>query len=439
MSSELLINATLLDLRAPGVASADLRVDGGLIVARAPALAPREGEPITDLQDRLVMPGLVCAHGHLYSTLSRGMPPPRRTPRNFVEILEEVWWRLDRALDLETVYLSALVGALDAVRAGTTCLIDHHASPGAIAGSLGEVGRALGEVGLRGVLCYEITDRDGMRERDAGLEETEAFLAAGQGPLLRGMVGGHAGFTLGRESLEAIGDLARRHGTGVHIHVAEDRADVEDARSRHGRDLVGRLADAGCLGPKTILAHATHLAGAEIDLARAHGSWLVHNARSNMNNRVGYAPVAAFGERSALGTDGIGADMFEELRGAYFKAQDAGASLGPADMLGLQDGGARLASELFGMPLGVLAEGGPADLVVLDHQPPTPLHAGNLAGHLIFGLSSGMVESVMVGGRWVLRDRKFPGLDAAEISRRASQAAGRLWERMALVGQHRHP
>jgi len=433
LATQLLRNATLVDLRAARVERADLRIEGGRIAERGPGLVPRNGEEVVNLFDRLVMPGLVNAHGHLYSALARGMPGPRRAPRDFVEILEQVWWRLDRALDPESIYLSAMIGALDAIRAGTTCLIDHHASPAAIPGSLATVGRALGEAGLRGVLCYEVTDRGGLKERDEGLAETAEFLSSGTGPLLRGLVGAHAGFTLSQESMHKIGDLAGLHEVGVHIHVAEDRADVENARKRHGMEPIERLAEAGCLTRRSLLAHGTHLSRDQLALAREHGAWLIHNARSNMNNRVGYAPVAEFGKRAALGTDGLGSDMFEEARTAYFKAQDGGAGLAPADVLALLDGGARLASELFGEPIGALEPGAAADLVVLDHQPPTPLDGGNLAGHLIFGLSSGMVESVMIGGRWVLRERRFPDLDVGAVASRARVAAAELWQRMERV------
>ena len=149
------------------------------------------------------MPGMVCAHTHLYSALARGMPAPPRAPLNFTEILELIWWRLDLALDEETIYWSAMAGALDAARAGATCLVDHHASPSHIIGSLNIVREAIEKVGLRGVLCYEVTDRGGEQKRDEGLEENRAFLesiktsqASGSGSLFRGMVGAHASFTL---------------------------------------------------------------------------------------------------------------------------------------------------------------------------------------------------------------------------------------------------
>lgn len=433
MSSELLRNATLVELNPPRVEAGDLRVRNGRIAERGKHLPVIEGEAVVDLAGRVVMPGLVCGHTHFYSALARGMPAPRKAPRNFVEILEQVWWRLDRALDPDLVYLSALIGAIDAIRAGATCVVDHHSSPSAIGGSLGAISRALGTVGLRGVLCYEITDRGGPGDRDRGLEESRAFLSEDPGELVRGMVGAHASFTLGDESLRAIGDLAGEFGVGVHIHTAEDLADMDDARTRYGRSVVERLAAAGCLGPRSILAHGTHLTAEDLGLVRDSQTWLVHNPRSNMNNRVGYAPVAEFGPRAALGTDGIGADMLEEAKFAFFKGQDAGAQLSGNQVLGLLSGGASLAGEAFGLPLGKLDVGAAADLVVMDYRPPTPLTADNLAGHVLFGMSSHHVHCVMIAGMWVMLGRQFPGVDLDDVAARAREAATRLWTRMQAV------
>ncbi len=433
--SQLLRGALLVDLASRGIEAADLRIQDGRIAARGPGLEPLPGESVVDLSGRLILPGMVNAHTHLYSALSRGMPGPARPPRDFLEILELVWWRLDRALDEEQIYLSALVGALDAVRAGTTTIVDHHASPASISGSLTRIDEALETVGIRRVLCYEVTDRGGPAEREAGLAESAAFLQRPRQPLSRGLVGAHASFTLAEETLEAIGTLARTTGSGVHIHVAEDAYDVTHARHRHGRAIMERLRDAGCLSGRTILAHGVHLEDRDLAVAMEHRCLLVHNPRSNLNNRVGYAPVFApvggLEPRWALGTDGIGSDMFAEARFAYFKAQEAGRGASPDAVLDLLATGAHLAGSLFELPIGALAVGSEADLAVLDYDPPTPLSPANLGGHLIFGISSGAVESVMVAGRWIMWERRFGGLDVRAIQARAREAAARLWGDLA--------
>jgi len=333
--SYLFKSATLVTLDPPAVSRGDLRVEGGLVVDCGDQLEAQPDDEVIDLNGKQLMPGMVNSHTHLYSALSRGMPAPPRTPANFTDILELIWWRLDRALDEETIYWSAMAGAMDAARAGTTCLFDHHSSPSNLVGSLQIVRQAIEKVGLRAVLCYEVTDRGSDRERDHGVGENRAFLrwarhatahASEMSPaLFRAMVGAHASFTLSDESLEACSAVMKEFDAGLHIHVAEDRCDVDDAQSRFRMGVVERLAKHGALNRRSILAHGIHLSDADIAIAREAGVWFAHNPRSNMNNQVGYAPVAKFGDRVVLGTDGIGADMFEESKFAFFKGRDLGA------------------------------------------------------------------------------------------------------------------
>lgn len=431
--SYLFKSALLVNLDPPRVESGDLRVAAGRVTERGFELEAREDEEVLELDGKLVMPGMVCAHTHLYSTLARGMPAPPRTPTNFKEILELVWWRLDRALDEESIYWSAMAGALEAARVGTTCLFDHHASPSHITGSLQIVREAIEKVGLRAVLCYEVTDRGGPDERDRGLEENRSFLNWTKQPgssspnLFRGLVGAHASFTLVDESLTACAALMREFNAGLHIHAAEDTCDVQDAREKYGLGVVERLEKHGALNDQTILAHGVHLSDEDIEIAREAGVWFAHNPRSNMNNQVGYAPVEKFGERVVLGTDGIGADMFEETRFAFFKSRDEGLSFGADSWLGVLANNQRLASQAFADDFNSLAAGAPADLIVLDYQSPTPITSENLAWHFAFGINSLAVESVMVNGRFVIRDGVHALDDVDEQSRKASE---KLWARM---------
>lgn len=419
----LLRGATLLDLDPPGVEGADLRIEDGRITGRG-ALDRRPGEAVEDLAGAWVLPGLVCAHTHLYSALACGMPVPAEPPRDFPDLLRKVWWRLDRALDAESIEVSALVGGVAALRAGVTTLVDHHASPECIGGSLERIDSALGELGLRRVLCYEVTDRNGREGARAGLAAHERLLGQDGGGMRAVMVGAHANFTLSDETLGACVGLAKQAGVGLHLHLAEA---PEDARLSGG-PLVDRLERLGALLPGSLFAHCVHLSRDELDRIAAAGGWVSHQPRSNMNNAVGHAPLRHFGRNTALGTDGIGADMLAELQAGFFRANEAGDGWSPARWTEALAAGARFASERLGVALGRLAPGYAADLVVLDPPPGPPLV--DLPAALVFRLSAAAVRHVMVAGTWRLRDRQPVGVDVVALGRRAERVARELWERM---------
>jgi cytosine/adenosine deaminase-related metal-dependent hydrolase len=250
------------------------------------------------------------------------------------------------------------------------------------------------------------------------------------------MVGAHASFTLSEETLGACVEVARDAGAGIHVHVAEDAADERDSIARFGRRVVHRLVDAGAVDDRSLLAHCIHVDREELDTIRSLGAASVHNPRSNMSNAVGYAPVQEF-DRLCLGTDGIGGDMFAESQAAFWRAHEAGAAGGPEWVLQRMAESARFAGAAFGEPLlGMLEPGAPADLVVLDYTPPTPLTAENLAGHWAFGLSARMVRDVMVAGEWSVLDRRLVRVDQRELAARSAEHADRLWRRMADIDPH---
>ena len=372
----------------------------------------------------MILPGFVCAHTHLYSSLARGMPPPSVTPRNFVEILEQVWWKLDRALDPEAVELSALVGAIEAARAGCTTLIDHHASPGrrgaAVDGSLDLVAGAIAKVGLRGVVAYEVTDRNGPDEARAGVRENDRFLARVRSEppqLIRAMVGAHAAFTLTDGTAEAVAEVARRHKVGVHIHVAEDAIDAH----KDGWSTVAWLDARGLLDARALLAHCVHVSDADATRIAAAGAHVVHNARSNANNAVGYARPGRFGAQLLLGTDGIDADMRAEAQAAFFAARDHGD--GGLDVAAALGRNSRFAAALFDCDdLG--------DTIKLDYRAPTPISAENFGGHLLFGLRAATVRDVSVDGRAVMRDGVMLNVDEERVYAIAREVAAKLWSRL---------
>lgn len=420
-------------LDPPEVVTTDVVLAGDRVAAVGPAPA---GATRRDCTGTLILPGNVCAHHHLYSALSRGMPYHLAPPVTFTQILQRVWWRLDRALDEQAIRASALRGGLDALRAGTTTIIDHHASPHAIDGSLDIIADALAEVGVRSVLCYEVTDRDGLERAAAGIAENRRFLARSYA-LARGMVGAHASFTLSDDTLAALVAAARHGGVGVHIHVAEDAADQVDAEARWGRRVVERLEDAGVLTDRALLAHCVHVDPTEVQLIAGEGATVVCNPRSNMNNSVGHSPFNQIIDGIALGTDGIGGDLFAESQAGYFRAREADAGTPGYWPLARLTGGTRLAGRIHCEPdLGTIRPGAPADLVVLEYPTPTPVTSDNLAGHWAFGLAAAQVRDVYVAGERVVEDRRSTRLDEGEVAAEGRSEAERLWARMEAIPAH---
>jgi cytosine/adenosine deaminase-related metal-dependent hydrolase len=335
--------------------------------------------------------GLVCAHHHLYSTLARGMPAPAEAPTCFPEILDRVWWRLDAALDLELVRWSALLGAVEALEAGTTAIVDHHASPSAIDGSLDVIAAACAEVGVRVVCCYEVTDRHGPAGAKAGLAENERFLRAGG----RGMVGAHACLTLGDDTLAAVAGLAADVGVGVHVHVGEDATDAgaADRLRPHATD-------------DWLLAHCVHV---EPPLRGT----IAHNPRSNMNNGVGYARPArwaAAGNRVVLGTDGIGAAMLDEVGLAYVAQRAGDVTATPLDAWSWLQAGAGLVPEVL------------ADEVTWSADRADPWYLAFTPGV--------RAERVVVDGEVVVEGGRCTRVDSEQIRARAWEEAQRLWSRL---------
>lgn len=418
--------ATLIELEPASVTRGELRIDGGQIVDRGERLEPQQGDEVIDLSGKLVMPGLVSAHQHLYTSLTRGMPPPAVPPESYAEMIEQQWWKLDQSLDLDAVHAAAVVGSLDALSAGTTTLVDQHASSKAVAGSLTRVARGMNEVGLRGVLSYEVTDRYGNLGREEALEENASFIKKAQGRF-RGMIGAHASYTLGPDALEGLQQLSRHTGVGLHIHVAEDPTDEKLSVEKYGAAPVERLMSANLLNDHSVIAHCVHVSWPELAQLIGTGAWLVHNPRSNMSNQVGYAPALKFGARAMLGCDFHPADLFGEAQVAHFRSREAGQ---PIDVLKYLTNGHRLASQVFGVSIGPLQAGSVADLVVLDYRPPTPLVSENLALHFATALGARHVESVMVDGIWRMWARRPLSVDPTTVAEHARAVTAEVWNRL---------
>ena len=445
----LLINANLITWGKPNQILPDsaIMIKSGRIEAFGPQadmLRQYPAEERLDARGQFVMPGNICAHTHFYGAYSRGMSIPGAAPKDFPDILEKLWWSLDKALTAEDIYYSALVCLIDAIRHGTTTLVDHHASPFAIPGSLDEVARAVEQSGLRAALCYEVTDRDGPDKAKAGIDENIRFIRQVQDGKtgnnhLAALFGLHASLTLSDDTLRAcrlaMDELAEP--VGFHIHVAEHVVDEYDSLRKSGTRVVDRLKQFGILGPLSIVGHAVHVDAREIGILAETGTWVSHQPRSNMNNGVGLPQVESMlraGVKVCLGNDGMSNAMWEEWQAAYFshKLVNLDPRRLPANLIAQMaiDNNRDLANLTFkGVQMGIMAPGASADLIFVDYHPYTPLTPENLPWHIVFGFNPSMVTTTMVDGRILMRDHQVLCLDEAAIAAEAMQRAPAIWER----------
>ncbi len=430
-------------MRDPGVlAGGAVAWQGERIVAVGPEAelsARYPGAASLDARGGVILPGLVNLHHHFYSALARGLDP-RAEMKDFSEVLDRLWWRLDRALDLETVRVSAELCAADCVRWGNTTVFDHHASPSCIEGSLDAIAGAIEAAGLSAVLCYEVTDRNGRDQALAGIEENLRFLEERRGdPRIRGVFGLHASFTLRDETLEEVA-RRRSEGDGCHIHVAEDPVDVAATREAFGVGPVARLERFGLLDGRALLAHGIHLEPEDYETIARHGATVIHNPESNNNNGVGRLDTmaaAGIGCRVGLGTDGMSSAVQRALRSAFLTHRGAtrDPSSGFVVLPDLLANNVEMARQVFGDTptgeplLGALVPGAPADVVVVDAPPPTRLGAENFFGHLVYGLSEAPVRHTVARGRVLLKDFRHTTVDCEELAARARELSPGLWQR----------
>jgi len=424
-----------------------VRVAGDRITDVGPSAPLRAAYPddeVVDAGGQLIMPGNLCGHTHFYGAFSRGMAIPGEPARDFPEILAKLWWRLDKALSMDDVKYSALVCLVDAVKHGTTTLIDHHASPNAIDGSLDAIAEAVQQAGLRASLCYEVTDRDGPERAQAGIRENVRFaqsLIPNTQSLLSASFGLHASLTLSDETLADCVAAAEGLDIGFHIHAAEGVSDQEDSLRKSGVRVVERLHEAGILGPKSILVHCVHVDAWEMELLRDSGTWVTHQPRSNMNNAVGVAPVETMlrgGIPVAMGNDGFSNNMWAEWKAAYLVHKlwhGDPRRMGGYDVMQMAVANNAALARVFwpAAPVGEISPGAYADLILVDYQPFTELTAGNLPWHILFGFEADAVTATLCAGKWLMRDRQLLTLDEVEIAAKARELSAGTWKRYAAL------
>jgi cytosine/adenosine deaminase-related metal-dependent hydrolase len=384
-----------------------------------PSTEQSAGVKVIDCKGKYITKSFACGHHHVYSALARGMGAPRKNPENFNEILQYIWWTLDKALDPETIRYSALVTAIACVKAGVTFAIDHHASPFAVKGSLEIIANAFDEVGVSHLLCYEISDRDGKDIALQGLVESESFLNKQQG-----LVGLHASFTVGDDTLKQAVQLAKQTNSGIHVHVAEAASDQDHCLATYGNRVIERFADSGVLQfRKTILGHCLHLSEHERGLVSGSPSWIVQNMESNLNNSVGFFNSKGLGSNIMFGTDGMHSDMLRSAKAAFFAGHNY-------DAIDYAETYRRFRNVHKYLDDNNFTGDFENNLVVLDYDTPTPFTSSNFLGHFLFGLESSHVQHVISGGKLIVEDREIITVNEMEILHESGKQAMRLWEKM---------
>ena len=388
-----------------------------------------------DAKGGVIMPGLINVHTHIYSGLARGLAIEGNNPTNFLEVLEGMWWNIDRHLTLDGTRASAYATVLDCIRDGVTTIFDHHASFCEIPGSLFAIKDVCQELGIRANLCYEVSERDGEEKTRQSIQENADFAKWAKeqdDDMIKAMFGGHALFTISDKTFEEM-VKANDGMTGFHIHVAEGMNDVYDSLRNYGCRPVNRLLYNGILGEKTMLGHCIHVSPAELDIIKETNTMVCHNPESNMGNAVGCSPVLQMygkGILIGLGTDAYTHDMLESLK-VLLPMQRHNAALpnvGWCEATGmLFENNAKICSRYFKKPLGVLKSGAAADVIVMDYKPFTPFSAENIDGHMLFGMMGKNCRTTIINGKVLYKDREFVGIDEERINAWTMEQSKKLW------------
>lgn len=412
-------------------------IEGNIIVKVGKNDALRAENPSAEFIDAkggLIMPGLINTHNHIYSAMARGLSINGYNPNGFLDILDGLWWNIDRHLTLEQTKQSAIATYIDCIKNGVTTVFDHHASFGSIQGSLFTIGDAAKELGVRTCLCYEVSDRDGEDKMRAAVKENADFIKYTAGlkdDMAKAMMGLHAAFTISDDSFAVIRENTPDN-VGYHIHVAEGIEDLHHSLKKHGKRIVNRLMDQGILGSKTIAAHCIYVNPQEMELLKETDTMVVHNPESNMGNACGCPPTMEIFHRgilTGLGTDGYTNDMFESYKVANILHKhslcDANAAWGEVPEM-LFEGNAKIANRYFDTPLGILKTGAAADIVIADYNPLTPLTADNINSHMLFGLNGCKIVTTMINGKVLMKDRELLYIDEAKAMADCRQQADLL-------------
>lgn len=430
------------DKDRPYIEDGAVVIEGNKIIAvdtTENILAKYKEEDIIDVDGKVIMPGFINTHHHIYSAFARGMASSGKPNENFLEILENLWWKIDKKLSLEDLKYSAYTTYIDCIKKGVTTVFDHNASPFAVTGSLDSIADAAKDLGLRTCLCYEVSDRDGEKIAQEGIDENINFIKkynTDEQNMIKGMFGLHASFTLSDETLRKCDEELKGLNAGYHVHVAEGIDDLEQCLEKYGKRVVERLRDMNILGDKTIAIHCIHVTDDELNILRDTNTMVVHNPESNMGNAVGCQPFLELHQKGiiiGLGTDGYTSDMTESMKVANIihkhVKQNPSVAWGevPVSMF---ENNRKIAQKYFSGDLGILRAGALADVIVVDYDPLTPMNENNINSHILFGFTGKDVVTTIIDGKVIMQDRKLVGINEKEIFKTSREVAKKLWDRM---------
>lgn len=430
------------DKDRPYIEDGAVVIEGNKIIAvdtTENILAKYKEEDIIDVDGKVIMPGFINTHHHIYSAFVRGMASSGKPNENFLEILENLWWKIDKKLSLEDLKYSAYTTYIDCIKKGVTTVFDHNASPFAVTGSLDSIADAAKDLGLRTCLCYEVSDRDGEKIAQEGIDENINFIKkynTDEQNMIKGMFGLHASFTLSDETLRKCDEELKGLNAGYHVHVAEGIDDLEQCLEKYGKRVVERLRDMNILGDKTIAVHCIHVTDDELNILRDTNTMVVHNPESNMGNAVGCQPFLELHQKGitiGLGTDGYTSDMTESMKVANIihkhVKQNPSVAWGevPVSMF---ENNRKIAQKYFSRDLGILRSGALADVIVVDYDPLTPMNENNINSHILFGFTGKDVVTTIIDGKVIMQDRKLVGINEKEIFKTSREVAKKLWDRM---------
>lgn len=388
-----------------------------------------EGYEIVDAKGKLLLPNFVCAHAHIYSIFARGFALPFN-PHNFLEILEQMWWRIDAKITNEITYYSGIAASYEFLLNGVSTVIDHHASGGDIIGSLSELKKSVVDVAhMRGIFCFETSDRYNVAEC---IKENVSFFKENKGEDVAGLFGMHASMTLSNETLSLIKkDLG---AIPLHVHVAESKMDEEDSLKKCNSSIIERFVKYDLINKDSLIVHGVALSDKELDLIKDKGAYMVVNTTSNMNNAVGLPSVKRYLEHNLkvmVGNDGLNSNMASELMNVYYTSHllnesPKEANLG--DVLNMINNAYEYVSRRLGIKLGKIKEGYVSDFMLVNYSPFTSMDKSNAFGHVFFGLYPSFKPcDVFVRGVREVKDYKIQNTKLIEEFNRCHEFANKLW------------